>query len=132
MNETMITLVGNLTADPELRFTPTGKAVANFTVATTPRRREGETWVDGTTTFWTCELWGQLAEHAAETLTKGQRTILVGIIRTDTWTDNEGTERRTLRVVVDDIGPSLKFTTPPAKQTERHGPTHVVRNEPAF
>jgi single-strand DNA-binding protein len=75
---------------------------------------------------------GRSAEHAADALTKAQRTIVVGIIRTDTWTDNDGTERRTLRVVVDDIGPSLKFATTPAKQAERRGPTHVVSNEPAF
>jgi single-strand DNA-binding protein len=129
MNETTLTLVGNLTAEPELRVTPTGRAVANFNVATTPRRRDGENWVDGTTTFWTCELWGQPAEHAAAALHRGQRVITTGVARTDVWTDSDGTERRALRVVIDEIGPSLKFGHKPTQLTAATTPTP---DEPAL
>src|SRR5690606_5123010 len=88
-----ITLVGRLTADPELRFTPTGTAVARFTVATSRRRKDGDQWVDADTTFWVCTAWEQLAEHIAEHLTKGAAVIVVGQAHQTSWESEDGQKR---------------------------------------
>lgn len=111
--ETPITIVGNLTADPELKFTDSGQALARFTVASTPRTfdRDANQWKDGTSTFFRCAAWRSLAEHVAESLGKGSRVVLSGRIRQHDWTTPEGDKRSMLAVEVDEIGASLRFTT---------------------
>lgn len=111
MNETTLTVTGNLTTDPELRFTASGDAVANFTVANTPRRFDKATgeWVDQEPVFLRCTLWRAPAEHLAESLTRGARVIVTGRLRSNTWETREGEKRTTLQLDVDDIGASLKF-----------------------
>jgi single-strand DNA-binding protein len=111
--ETPITLIGNLTGDPELRFTPTGAAVANFTVASTPRTFDRATneWKDGDAMFINCAIWRQAAENVAESLTKGMRVIVSGRLRSRSYETREGEKRTVFEVEVDEIGPSLKYAT---------------------
>ncbi|MEV0174996.1 single-stranded DNA-binding protein [Streptomyces sp. NPDC050803] len=111
--ETPITIIGNLTADPEVKVTDSGQALARFTVASTPRTfdRESNQWKDGTSTFFRCAAWRALAEHVADSLTKGSRVVLSGRIRQHDWKTPEGENRSMLAVEVDDIGASLRFTT---------------------
>ena len=119
--ETSITLVGNLTADPELRFTPSGAPVANFTVASTPRtfdRATGE-WKDGDAMFLNCSVWRQPAENVAESLTKGMRVIVQGRLRSRSYETREGERRTVFEVDVDEVGPSLRYAT--AKVTRTTG-----------
>lgn len=113
MNETTLTITGNLAADPELRFTPSGAAVINFTVISTPRRfdRASNEWSDGEPISMRCNLWRQPAEHAAESLTRGSRVIVTGRLRSRQWETREGDKRISLELEVDDIGASLKFAT---------------------
>jgi len=111
--ETIITVVGNLTADPELRFTPSGAPVANFTVASTPRnfdRQTGE-WKDGDAMFLNCAVWRQAAENVAESLTKGMRVIVQGRLRSRSYETREGEKRTVFEVEVEEIGPALKYAT---------------------
>ena len=120
MSETeRVTLVGNLTADPELRYTPSGLQVANLRLAVTPRTREGDTWKDGETSFHTVTVWRDQAEHAAETLSKGARVIVVGHPKQRTWTDQDGTEHQVTEVDAEELGPSLRWAT--AKVTRTNG-----------
>lgn len=125
MNEPSITLTGTACGDAELRFTPTGKPVARLTVACNPRRLDQSTgqWVDGTATFWTCEVWGPAAENTAESIRKGDRVILTGRIRANVWTPTEGehagVEQRRMDIVVDEIGLSLRFRAATANRTQR-------------
>ena len=119
--ETIITVVGNLTADPELRFTPSGAPVANFTVASTPRtfdRQSGE-WKDGDAMFLNCAVWRQPAENVAESLTKGMRVIVQGRLRSRSYETREGEKRTVFEVEVEEIGPSLRYAT--AKVTRTSG-----------
>ncbi|GAB2974186.1 single-stranded DNA-binding protein [Streptomyces pseudoechinosporeus] len=111
--ETPITIIGNLTADPEVKVTESGQALAKFTVASTPRMfdREANQWKDGTSTFFRCAAWRSLAEHVADSLTKGSRVVLSGRIRQHNWQTEQGENRSMLAVEVDDIGASLRFTT---------------------
>jgi len=111
--ETTITLVGNLTADPELRFTPSGAAVANFTVASTPRTFDRQTneWRDGDAMFLNCAVWRQAAENVAESLQKGMRVIVQGRLRSRSYETREGERRTVFEVDVDEIGPALKYAT---------------------
>jgi single-strand DNA-binding protein len=105
-------VVGNLTADPELRFTPGGKAVATFTVVQNKRIRDGEGWTDGEPTFVRCTVWEGMAENVAESLTKGMNVVVAGGLSTDAWTDREGNKRTTLVMDrVDAVGPSLRRAT---------------------
>lgn len=111
--ETVITVVGNLTADPELRFTPSGAAVANFTVASTPRnfdRQSGE-WKDGEALFLRCNVWRQAAENVAETLTRGMRVMVQGRLKQRSFETREGEKRTVVELEVDEVGPSLKYAT---------------------
>jgi len=110
-NDNQVMLVGNLTDDPELRFTPNGAAVANFRLAVTPRVRDGDSWKDGETSFFRINVWRQQAENVAETLQKGTRCIVVGRLRTRSWETPEGEKRSVTEVEADEIGPSLKFAT---------------------
>ena len=111
--ETTITLVGNLTADPELRFTPSGAAVANFTVASTPRTFDRQTneWRDGDAMFLNCAVWRQAAENVAESLQKGMRVIVQGRLRSRSYETREGERRTVFEVDVDEIGPALRYAT---------------------
>ena len=121
--ETVITVVGNLTADPELKFTPAGAALARFTVASTPRTydKTTNTWTDGTGMFLRCSAWRDLAEHVAESLTKGTRVIVTGRLRQNDWTTPEGEKRSALVIEVDEIGPSLRFANATVTKAERAG-----------
>ncbi len=123
MNETTITHIGNLTADPELRVTPSGIAVANFTVAATPRTFDRATnqWRDGDALFLRCTLWRDAAEHAADSLTSGDRVIVTGRLRQRSFETREGEQRTVIELDVDEIGPSLKFATAKPVKATRTG-----------
>lgn len=111
--ETVITVVGNTTDAPELRFTPSGAGVANFTIASTPRvldRQSGE-WKDGEPLFLRCNAWRDLAEHVAETLTRGMRVIAQGRLKQRSYETKEGEKRTVYELEVDEIGPSLRYAT---------------------
>ena len=112
-NETNITIIGNLVADVELRFTPSGAAVANFTVASTPRtfNKASNEWEDGNTLFLPCSIWRDAAEHCAESLTKGTRVIVQGRLQQRSYDDREGNKRTIYEVAVDEVGPSLLRAT---------------------
>ncbi len=121
--DTTITVVGNLTADPELRFTPSGAAVANFTVASTPRiydRQSGE-WKDGEALFLRCNIWREAAENVAESLTRGARVIVTGRLKQRSFETREGEKRTVVEVEVDEIGPSLRYATAKVNKATRSG-----------
>ena len=121
--DTTITVVGNLTADPELRFTPSGAAVANFTVASTPRtfdRASGE-WKDGEALFLRCNTWREAAENVAESLTRGSRVIVTGRLKQRSFETREGEKRTVMEVEVDEIGPSLRYATAKVNKASRSG-----------
>ncbi|MGA4670578.1 single-stranded DNA-binding protein [Propionibacteriaceae bacterium Y1923] len=117
--ETPITLIGNLTADPDLRFTPSGAAVANFTVASTPRNFDRQTneWKDGEAMFLNCSVWRQAAENAAESLTKGMRVVVTGRLKARSYETREGEKRTVFEVEVDEVGPSLRYATAKVTRT---------------
>lgn len=119
--ETLITLVGNLTGDPELRFTPSGAPVANFTVASTPRTFDRATseWKDGDAMFINCSVWRQAAENVAESLTKGMRVIVQGRLKSRSYETREGERRTVFEIDVDEVGPALRYAT--AKVTRSSG-----------
>src|SRR3954463_10080291 len=119
--ETPITLIGNLTADPELRFTPSGAAVANFTVASTPRTFDRNTneWRDGDAMFLNCAVWRQAAENVAESLQKGMRVIVQGRLKSRSYETREGEKRTVFEIDVDEIGPALRYAT--ARVTRNSG-----------
>lgn len=121
--DTPITIVGNLVADPELRFTPSGAAVANFRIASTPRtfNRETNQWEDGEALFLTCNVWRQAAENVAESLTKGMRVIVNGRLRQRSYQTREGENRTVFEVEADEVGPSLKYATANVTRTPREG-----------
>ena len=112
-NETTITIIGHLVADVELRFTPSGAAVANFTVASTPRYydKASNEWKDADTLFLPCSIWRDAAEHCAESLTKGTRVIVQGRLQQRSYDDREGNKRTIYEVAVDEVGPSLLRAT---------------------
>jgi single-strand DNA-binding protein len=122
--DTVITVVGNLVDDPELRFTPSGAAVANFRIASTPRiydRQSGE-WRDGDTLFLTCSVWRQAAENVAETLQKGMRAIVQGRLKSRQYETREGEKRTVFEIDVDEVGPSLRSATAKVTRAMRSGP----------
>jgi single-strand DNA-binding protein len=119
--ETVITVVGNLTDDPELRFTPSGAAVANFTVASTPRTLDKATneWKDGDALFLRCSIWRQAAENVAESLQRGMRVVVQGRLRQRSYETKEGEKRTVIELEVDEIGPSLKNATAKVTKASR-------------
>ena len=122
--ETPITVIGNLTADPELRFTPSGAAVANFTVASTPRTFDRQTneWKDAETLFMRCSVWREAAENVAESLTRGTRVVVTGRLVSRSWEDKEsGQKRSVMEMQVDEVGPSLRYATAKVTKTQRGG-----------
>jgi single-strand DNA-binding protein len=121
--DTVITVVGNLVDDPELRFTPSGAAVANFRIASTPRiydRQSGE-WRDGDTLFLSCSVWRQAAENVAESLQKGMRAIVQGRLKSRQYETREGEKRTVFEIDVDEVGPSLRSATAKVAKTTRSG-----------
>ena len=123
--DTTVTVVGNLTADPDLRFTASGVAVAGFTVASTPRTfdRESGEWKDADTLFLRCTLWRRPAENTAETLTKGARVIVTGRLKQRTYDTRDGEKRTVTEIDVDDIGPSLRYATATVTRTPKTSAT---------
>ena len=121
--EPVITLIGNLTADPELRFTPSGTAVASFTIASTPRTfdRQANEWKDGEPLFMRCSVWKEAAENVAETLTKGMRVIAEGRLRARSYDTKEGERRTVMELEVDEIGPSLRYASAKVTRSSRGG-----------
>lgn len=121
-----ITLTGRLTADPELRFTPAGKAVASFTVATSRRKKVGDNWEDADTTFWTCSAWETLAEQVAENLTKGTAVVVSGSAYQRNWETKDGEKRSRTEVRVDHVGADLRW----AKPADRSRPNAPASDDP--
>lgn len=121
--ETTITVIGNLTNDPELRFTPSGSAVANFTIASTPRTfdRQSNEWKDGETLFLRASVWREAAENVAESLTKGMRVIVSGRLKSRSYETKEGEKRTVIELEVDEIGPSLRYANAKVNRTQRSG-----------
>ena len=122
-NDTIITIVGNLTDDPELRFTPSGTAVANFTIASTPRSfdKQANEWKDGEALFLRCSIWRQAAENVAESLQKGMRVIAQGRLVQRSYEDREGQKRSSVELQVEEIGPSLTWATAKVTRASRGG-----------
>ena len=121
--ETVITVVGNLTNDPELRFTPSGAAVASFTVASTPRTLDKATneWKDGDALFLRCSIWRQAAENVAESLQRGMRVVVSGRLKQRSFETKEGEKRTVVELDVDEVGPSLKYATAKVTKASRGG-----------
>jgi len=119
--DTVITVIGNLTADPELRFTQSGSAVANFTVASTPRTfdKQSGDWKDGEALFLRCSVWRQSAENVAESLTRGARVIVSGRLKQRSFETREGEKRTVIELEVDEIGPSLRYATAKINKVSR-------------
>ena len=121
--DTVITVIGNITGDPELRFTPSGAAVANFTVASTPRQfdRQSNEWKDGETLFMRCSVWRDAAENVAESLQRGTRVIVSGRLKSRSYETKEGEKRTVIEMEVDEVGPSLRYATAKVNKTQRSG-----------
>jgi len=121
-NETTLNITGNLVEDVELRFTPSGAAVANFRIASTPRTfdRQSNTWKDGETLFMRCAAWKDLGENVAESLTKGMRVNVEGRLKSRSWEDKDGSKRTVMELEVDEIGPSLRYATAKVQRTQRN------------
>lgn len=121
--DVVVTIVGNLTNDPELRFTPSGAAVASFTVASTPRVLDKATneWKDGEALFMRCSVWRQYAENVAESLTKGARVIVTGRLKQRSYETREGEKRTVVEMEVDEVGPALKYATAKVNKVSRGG-----------
>ncbi|MCV2489241.1 single-stranded DNA-binding protein [Geodermatophilus sp. YIM 151500] len=121
--DTVITVIGNLTSDPELRWTPSGAAVANFTIASTPRTldRETQEWKDGDALFLRCSVWRQAAENVAESLTRGSRVMAQGRLKQRSFETKEGEKRTVIELEVDEIGPSLRYATATVAKAARSG-----------
>ncbi len=121
--ETVITVVGNLVDDPELRFTPSGAAVANFRIASTPRTfdRQANEWKDGEALFLTCNAWRQMAENVAESLQRGMRVIVQGRLRSRQYETREGEKRTVFEIEVDEVGPALRYATAKVTKANRSG-----------
>jgi single-strand DNA-binding protein len=123
MPDTHVAITGNLTDDPEVTFTPGGAAVCNFRLAVTPRVREGDTWKDGETSFFRITAWRQLAEHVGDSLSKGDRVIVLGQLRARSWETPEGERRSVVEVTAEEVGPSLKWATAKPERTKANGRT---------
>ncbi len=137
MPDTTTIITGNPTDNPELKFTPNGAAVANFRVAVTPRVRDGNDWKDGETSFFRITAWRQLAENATESLSKGDRVIVVGRLKARTWETPEGERRSVVEIEADEIGPSLRWATAKperatANSTSKAKPAGQFNDEPPF
>ena len=121
MADTFVQLVGNLTDDPEVRFTPAGTQVGSFRLAVTPRVREGEGWKNGETSYFTVTCWRDLAAHTADSLGKGDRALVVGRLKTRAWETPEGERRSVVEVQAEEVGPSLCWATAKPERTTGNG-----------
>jgi single-strand DNA-binding protein len=121
MSDTTVTIAGNLVEDPEVRFPPNGAAVANLRVAVTARVKDGDTWRDGDTSFYRVSVWRQLAEHAGDSLSKGDRVLVVGRLQQRSWETPEGDKRSVVEITADEIGPSLKWATTKVERARGNG-----------
>ena len=117
MPDTHVTITGNLTEDPELRYTPNGAPVANLRVAVTPRVKDGDAWKDGETSFFQVTAWRSLAENVAESLTKGARVMVYGRLQQRSWETPEGERRSVVEVQAEEVGPSLRWATAKPERT---------------
>ncbi len=118
-SDNTVTLVGNITDDPELRFTPSGAAVANFTVAVNRRFKNGDRWEDRLDGFFRCSCWREMAENAAESLQKGTRVVVVGRLNQRSWEDQEGNKRSAVEIQVDEVAASLRWATASIQKSQR-------------
>jgi single-strand DNA-binding protein len=134
MADTHVTLTGNLTDDPDLRFTANGHAVANFRLAVTARVKDGEGWRDGDTSFFRVNVWRQLAEHVAESLSKGDRAVVIGRLRSRSWETPEGDKRSVVEVEADEVAPSLRWATakPQRASNGEAKPSGQFNDDPPF
>jgi single-strand DNA-binding protein len=132
MADTHVTLVGNLTDDPEVRFTPAGTQVGSFRLAVTPRVREGDQWKNGETSYFTVTCWRDLAAHAAESLGKGDRALVVGRLKTRAWETPEGERRSVVEVEADEIGPSLRWATAKPERSRAKAAGGRFNDDPPF
>ena len=134
MADTHVAITGNLTDDPELAYTPTGAAVANFRLAVTPRVRDGNGWKDGDTSFFRITAWRQLAEHVGDSLGKGDRVIVLGQLRMRSWETPEGERRSVVEVTAEEVGPSLKWATAKPERAKANGTATAGRfnDDPPF
>jgi single-strand DNA-binding protein len=139
MSDTHVTITGNLTADPELKFTPNGAAVANFRIAVTTRVRDGEGWKDGDTSFFRINAWRQLAQHVTDSLSKGDRAVVIGRLRSRSWETPQGEQRSVIEIEADEIAPSLRWAIAKPQRVTRNGngdqdakPAGEFADEPAF
>ena len=121
MADPIIFVVGNVTNEPELRYTPSGVAVCNFSIATNHRVKQGDKFVDGAPTFYRATVWSDYAEHVASSLTKGMQVMAMGSVYTETYTDRNGEERSSLKLDVDEVGPALRFATAKVTRAQRGG-----------
>ena len=127
--EPLMTIVGNATGDAELRYTPSGAAVAAFNVAVTPRVKKGDAWEDGQTTFFRCTAWREMAESCAESITKGMRLIVHGRFKTREY-EKDGQTRNSIEIEVDEVGPSLRYATARVQKMQRSGGGHPPADDP--
>ena len=127
---TQITIVGNLVDSPELRFTAQGKAVANFTVAESKRVKDGNDWKDGPTTFWKCSLWDTAAENLTESMSRGQRVIVVGEVAQRSYETREGEKRSVFEVTASEVGPSVKWATAKVEKVSGNKPAPKPEDDP--
>jgi single-strand DNA-binding protein len=134
MPDTHVTITGNLTDNPEVTFTPNGTAVANFRLAVTPRVKQGDTWTDGETSFFRITAWRDLAEHLGDSLTKGDRVIVLGQLRARSWETAEGERRSVVEVTAEEVGPSLRWATAKPERARKadSGKGGQFNDEPPF
>ena len=135
MADTHVTITGNLTDDPELRFTPNGHPVANFRLAVTARVKDGDSWRDGETSFFRVNVWRQLAEHVTESLSKGDRAVVIGRLKSRSWETPEGDKRSVVEVEADEVAPSLRWAVAKPQRAAKNGeakPGGDFNDEPPF
>jgi single-strand DNA-binding protein len=137
VSDTHVTVTGNLTADPELKFTTNGAAVANFRIAVTSRVRDGEGWKDGETSFFRVNAWRQLAQHVTDSLGKGDRAVVIGRLKSRSWETPEGEQRSVVEIDADEVAPSLRWAVAKPERASRKGNGEPAAkdefaDEPAF
>ena len=132
MADTHVTITGNLTDDPDLRVTPNGHAVANFRLAVTARVKDGDSWRDGDTSYFRINAWRQLAEHVAESLSKGDRAVVIGRLKSRSWETPEGDKRSVVEVEADEVAPSLRWATAKPERTTNAKAKGEFNDDPPF